>query len=243
MNSHTVSCLVILVLVARGSIHASEPEATVAPRIQTGEDAKRFARANEVGLAQIVKLLSNVPEDDDGYRNYKRTVLVPALHSLSGRPRPEDYLAETLLTRVKLYSTGVSLEGSRELPNWPAANVLIKIGSPVYPMFFDHLGQELDDLEMALMAHIMYQIDGTKIALVRLDEQLKYTRARERSSNFNDHPPQQLWKNLDKLREMLSNPRFHQIYDLQKMRDRLVREHQPDVPFAKRTRPWERPWE
>lgn len=210
--------------------------------IKNGADARRYARNHELAMGQLRVILTgnDAPKTTIvAWREYRTATLLPTLQSLERIP-PDSSLIDRAISHLTLFSTGWAGEGQYMLTDWPAADALVKIGSIVYPNLYRRLDSPCDDLELALIGWIVYSIDGTRIAPIRIEDRIAFIQGLEKLKP-NTYNYSGTYANLRKLHEMLSDPAFPSKYNPTQIREKRVTESK--LPLSQRERPWERPWE
>ena len=133
----------------------------------TEEDIVEFRRAYEHGTEMLRTFIKgDTPESPEE----------TAAAVMRGRSFALRVLGEThavnqrnvVIRNLAVYSPTARFEGGYSLTAWPAADALVQMGSRSYDAIYSRLGDPCNELDIALIVHIVLNIDGRELGVCRL---------------------------------------------------------------------------
>lgn len=133
----------------------------------TEEDIVEFRRTYERGTEMLRTFIKgDTPESPEE----------TAAAVMRGRSFALRVLGEThavnqrrvVIRNLIVYSPSARFEGGNGLTAWPAADALVQMGSHAYDAIYARMDEPCSALDMALILHIVLNIDGRELGIARL---------------------------------------------------------------------------
>lgn len=139
-------------------------------------DQDTIARFRDQFLSQLRSLADFAgrpcPAGDTPVDRRTQKLRGTALRVLSSM-QPAANATEIAKNNLSLYRQYPAFEGRYELTDWPAADALVQMGSLAYPAIYSRLGDPCSELDIALIVHIVLNVDGRELGAHRMKIKLR----------------------------------------------------------------------